>query len=413
MKSLGLVLLAASMMTLVAACTRPAPDPGGMDDGAGGAASSAVTFQEDVDFLRQHGEVELLEGDGGARVAISPTYQGRVMTSGVAPGGRSFGWVNRSFIEAGERGTPFDNFGGEDRFWLGPEGGQYGLYFAPGSDFNLDNWQVPPAINEGAWDVEEQTDESITFERSMEVSNYQGRTFELDVRRTVEMLGEADVREHFGIAPPQSVDWVGFESINEVTNAGSQSWSREGGRPSIWVLGQFESFQGAARIVVPYDEGGGGTIVNADYFQDLDESRLVADEGIIVYKADGKYRSKIGVGPARAQERFGSYNPEARTLTLIQYDKPAGASEYVNSVWAQQDEPYGGDVINAYNDGPTDAGGSSFHELESSSPALDLAPGESYMHPQRTLHLVGPPEALSYLMEEALGVSADEVQRAL
>lgn len=417
MKSIGLIFLASVTAVALAACAQTASAPGdasnGRDSERASAAPEAATFQEDMDFLQQHGNVEVLGREEGGRVAVSPQYQGRVMTSGVAPGGRSFGWVNRAFIETGETGTPFDNYGGEDRFWLGPEGGQYGLYFPPGRAFDLENWQVPPALNEGTWNVEEQTDRSITLARSMQVSNYQGTTFDLDVQRTIRMLGEGDVREHFGISPPESVDWVGFESINEVTNAGSNAWPREGGRPSIWVLGQFETFRGAARIVVPYDEEGSGAVVNDDYFQPLDDSRLVADEGVIVYKADGKYRSKIGVGPARAQAKFGSYNPEARTLTLIQYKKPEGAEAYVNSVWEKQEQPYGGDVINAYNDSPTDAGESSFYELESSSPALDLAPGESYTHPQRTLHLTGPPQALSYLMEEALGVSAGEVARAL
>ena len=36
-------------------------------------------------------------------------------------------------------------FGGEDRFWLGPEGGQFALYFKPGDPFDLDHWQVPEA----------------------------------------------------------------------------------------------------------------------------------------------------------------------------------------------------------------------------------------------------------------------------
>ena len=65
----------------------------------------------------------------GGRIAVSGKYQARVMTSAVEPHGASLGFVNRSFIDAGKTGTAFDNYGGEDRFWLGPEGGQYALYF--------------------------------------------------------------------------------------------------------------------------------------------------------------------------------------------------------------------------------------------------------------------------------------------
>ena len=77
------------------------------------------------------------------------------MTSAVEAGGASLGWINREFIAAGKTGTQFDNYGGEDRFWLGPEGGQFGLYFPPGKPFEFDAWQTPDALQEGAWDVKE------------------------------------------------------------------------------------------------------------------------------------------------------------------------------------------------------------------------------------------------------------------
>jgi len=272
---------------------------------------------------------------------------------------------------------------------------------------------VPPALNEGQWSAEAQSDESMILTRSIQVSNYQDTRFTMDARRTVRMLSESDVREHFGMSVPGAVEWVGFETINEVTDTGAEPWIRKQGLPSIWILGQFETFHDATRIVVPYNEEGSGPILNADYFQSLSNGRLVATDGYIVYKADGKYRSKIGVGPRRAQSMFGSYDPEAQVLTLIQYKKPTGATEYVNSLWKRQDQPYRGDVINAYNDSPTDAGGSSFYELESSSPTLDLAPGESYTRFHRTLHLVGPADMLRRLLEETLGVSAAAVTTAL
>ena len=50
-------------------------------------------------------------------------------------------------------------FGGEDRFWLGPEGGQYSLYFKPGDPFDLDHWQVPDAFDWGAWEIASQSAE--------------------------------------------------------------------------------------------------------------------------------------------------------------------------------------------------------------------------------------------------------------
>ena len=50
--------------------------------------------------------------------------------------GPSFGWLNREVIAARKKQPHMTVFGGEDRFWLGPEGGQYALYFPPGAPFD-------------------------------------------------------------------------------------------------------------------------------------------------------------------------------------------------------------------------------------------------------------------------------------
>lgn len=68
------------------------------------------------------------------------------MTSAVEGAGASLGFVDRAFIKSGKTATPFNNYGGEDRFWLGPEGGQFGLYFPPGKAFEFGNWQTPHAL---------------------------------------------------------------------------------------------------------------------------------------------------------------------------------------------------------------------------------------------------------------------------
>ena len=84
------------------------------------------TYGNDVSFLKQHVEViELSDSSGDARVAIVPAYQGRVMTSTSAgDAGMSYGWINRDLIITGSFAPHINAFGGEDRFWMGPEGGQ-------------------------------------------------------------------------------------------------------------------------------------------------------------------------------------------------------------------------------------------------------------------------------------------------
>src|SRR5580692_7081609 len=117
------------------------------------ARIAAPTLDDDLGFLRAHGPVQVLEAPNGGRVVVSARWQGRVMTCAVEPHGASLGFLHRRFIENGKVGTPFDNYGGEDRFWLGPEGGQFGLYFPSGAPFAIGSWQTPHALQEGPWDV--------------------------------------------------------------------------------------------------------------------------------------------------------------------------------------------------------------------------------------------------------------------
>lgn len=79
-----------------------------------------------------------------------------------------------------------------------------------------------------------------------------------------------------------------------------------------------------------------------------------------------------------------------------------------------QEKPFNGDAINSYNDGPTDNGSQqgSFYELEISSPAAFLKPGEDIIHIQRTYHLKGNVKTLDELTKSLLNVSIDEIKKS-
>lgn len=72
---------------------------------------------------------------------------------------------------------------------------------------------------------------------------------------------------------------------------------------------------------------------------------------------------------------------------------------------------FGGDVINSYNDGPTDTGVimGPFYEIETSSPGAALKPGETLTHTQYTLHFEGSEEELSAITEAVFGISLKRV----
>jgi hypothetical protein len=386
------------------ACATPAPAPAPVR-----LPSGPRSIDDDIALLSARAPVEVLESPFGGRVVVSAAWQGRVMTSAVEPHGASLGFVHRAFIEKGQAGTQFDNYGGEDRFWLGPEGGQFGLYFASGAPFTIAAWQVPHAMQEGAWDVVARDGAHVTMTRAMHLTNWSGTAFDVAVERTVRVLGPDDVRARFGELPPPGAKWVAFESVNRVTNAGARAWAPEAGLLSIWILGMYAPSPDAT-VVVPFDPAGTGPIVNDAYFGKIPPDRLRVHErdGWLAFTADGEKRGKLGLGPSRARDALGSFSPSARLLTLVRYSRAASAPNgYVNSLWARQAEPYGGDVVNSYNDGPTAPGQPSlggFYEIETSSPAAALAPGGSIEHVHTTLHVVGDPAALDPLARRVLGV---------
>ncbi len=372
--------------------------------------AAAASFGADLAFLQQHTKLVVLSGASGVRVVVAPGYQGRVMTSTTGGDeGPSFGWIGRAAIASGARQPHMNVFGGEDRFWLGPEGGQYALYFRAGDPFDFAHWQVPEPIDWGAWEIARRSPTEVRFHKRMTLDNYARARFDIDVDRTVRLLGAADVAKHLGIAPGAGVRAVAFESVNTVTNSGAAAWQRDSGLVSIWILGQFNPSP-QTTVVIPFapgPEAALGPVVNDAYFGTVPPDRLAVRNDVVLFKADGQHRSKIGLSRSRARPIAGSYDAAGRVLTLVQYTRPAGAAEYVNSMWEIQRDPYGGDVINSYNDGPPAPGAAPlgpFYELETSSPALALAAKDRYTHVHRTVHLTGGEADLDRIARATLKV---------
>jgi hypothetical protein len=172
-------------------------------------------------------------------------------------------------------------------------------------------------------------------------------------------------------------------------------------------------------VVVPFEPGpeaARGAIVNAAYFGKVPSDRLVVSDRAVFFSGDGRYRSKIGFSPARARPVLGSYDARDSVLTLVQFDRPADARDYVNSMWEVQKEPFAGDAVNSYNDGPPAPGAKPlgpFYELETSSPAAALPAGGSLVHRHRTVHVVGDRKVLDAIARQALGVGLDAITSAL
>ena len=380
----------------------------------------AFTFGDDLEFLKRHTEVIVLSDESGARqVAVIPAYQGRIMTS-TAGGvkGASFGWVNRELIASGKKQPHINVYGGEDRFWIGPEGGQFSIFFSKGSAFDLEHWFTPAAIDTEPFDVVSRSADRVLCRRKMRLVNYSGTAFDLEVNREIRLLTETETSGQLGVPIPPNVKVVAFESANSLRNTGSKPWEKETGLLSIWILGMLNASQ-STTVVIPFAKGPEsqlGPVVNDAYFGKVPADRLVVKDGVLYFAADSNHRSKIGVAPRRAKPILGSYDAVNRVLTLVQFTLPRGASDYVNSMWEIQKQPYGGDAVNSYNDGPPAPGAAQlgkFYELETSSPALALKPGQLATHVQRTIHLQGSETDLDAIARATLGVSLAEIKKGL
>lgn len=374
------------------------------------------TFGYDLAFLKQHHAdlVLLKDTASGAQVIVLPAYQGRVMTStSGGEKGMSYGWINYDLIAEGKFSEQFTALGGEERFWLGPEGGQFALYFKKGSEFTFNNWYVPKAIDSEPFNLISANAKEAKFEKTMHLENYTGTAFDLKVNRNISILDQNSINELLGLELSTDIRSVGFQSQNIITNTGSNVSDKETGLLSIWVLSMLKS-NDQTNVIIPYKKGDSlslGKIVTDDYFGKLSADRLKIEDGYLLFKADAKQRSKIGVSPKRALPIAGSYDAENQVLTIAQFTLPDGISDYVNSAWKIQDNPFVGDAVNAYTDGPINGKQmGKFYELESSSPALSLASGASAEHIHRTIHLSGPVEKLNEISLKVFGMGLDKLK---
>ena len=371
------------------------------------------TFGFDIAFLKKHKDVLVLGDSGsGAQIAIIKDYQARVMTStAIGKTGNSYGWINYELIQSGKSQPHINPLGGEDRFWLGPEGGQYSVFFKKGSSFDFEHWQTPAPVDSEPFDLISANTTEAIFRKSTTLVNYQGFEFNFDINRKIKILNNDAIGHEFGFTSG-SLHAVAFESNNAITNTGKKGWTKKTGLLSIWILGMYNPSD-KTTIILPYEKSADFTKkVTDNYFGTIPSDRIVESDSLLLLKGDGRYRGKVGIAPAIAKNIAGSYDAGRHILTLVKFDVNKNA-DYVNSKWELQKEPYRGDVVNSYNDGPLVNGGQlgPFYELESSSPAKELKPGETLEHRHITLHLEGDESLLNEIAWKTLGVSLADIAR--
>jgi hypothetical protein len=375
-------------------------------------------FGYDLAFLSQkdNGLIVLSSSDENAQIIVSPKYQAKVFTS-TATGlsGSSFGFVNYDVLNSDIIDEHMNGYGGENRFWLGPEGGKYSVYFEKGAEQVFDNWHTPKPIDIEPWDVVSADAKSVALRKAMQVTNYLGSRFQLNVDRKIALIEPAEANRMLGLAANPALNMVAYQTENAITNTNDFAWTPETGTICIWILDMFNPAPNAV-TVIPFNEGDEaqkGKIVTSDYFGEIPADRLKVMEKVIYLKTDGNFRSKLGLNAKRTKAIAGNYDPGLKRLTITTFDVDNKAI-YLSQEWNPAKDPLSGDALNAYNDGPLADGSimGPFLELESVSPAAFLQPAQSLSHRHTVFHFSGEEKDLSPIAEKLLGVSINEIKNA-
>ena len=379
-------------------------------------------FGEDLAFIKRFFSTQVLSNSDGATLFCVAELQGRTMTTSTnGEQGNSLGYINYAAVERGLVDPQINLVGGEDRIWISPEGGQYSVFFEPGSEkMDFASWRTPPCIDSEAFELIDTQTDSLTYQKMSSVTNMSGFTFDFCLERKVTLLNREKVVADLEIDVPDSVGLVGYVADNKITNTSDTPWVQETGLIGLWAICMNPPAPNAV-LMVPFkkgDEKDLGQIVTADYFGKLSGDRLKVDEdlGLVFLRGDGDFRSKLGISFARACSRLGSWTPETGVLAVVDFNLPESApAGYTNNLWVHQDNPFEGDVINAYNDGPNDSGGKlgGFFELETISPALPLKKDESYTHTTRIVRLEGERDQLDQMAQTLFGANLTQIESAL
>ncbi|WP_276503418.1 DUF6786 family protein [Terrimonas pollutisoli] len=369
---------------------------------------SETPFQKDLDFLEKYDSVVVLTR-GESKVVVSPKYQAKVFTSTTGDGS-SFGWINYQAFDAPP--DPHMNaYGGENRIWLGPEGGPFSLFFPRGFVMDFGNWKIPAAFDTEPWQLLSASDTAVTIKKDMKLVNYSGTELSLSVNRRIGVLDNSGIKQRLGIQYGTGARTVGYFTENNLANMGEQPWTDSTGMPCIWILDMFPPSPNTT-VIIPYNKKDGiSKSANTNYFGEIPASRIKYADNTIFFKADGKLRSKLGIPPGSAKNIAGSYDADKKVLTITLFDvSPTG--RYLNMEWDTKKPPFSGDAVNAYNDGPLEDGRQlgPFYELESVSPAAFLSPGQSLMHRHSVFHFTGDEKELDAICLETLGVTLSQVK---
>ncbi len=239
------------------------------------------SFGYDLHFLQLYDSVIVLR-NGESRVVVSPKYQAKVFTSSASgEEGPGFGWIHYKAFD-GPQDQHMNAYGGENRLWLGPEGGKFSLFFPPGAKMEFSNWKTPAAYDTESWDVTGHTDVSVDLKKDMSLVNYAGSHLRLSINRSIIIMDRDSIDSLLSLSSDTAVLAVGYRTVNTLTNTGTEQWTETTGMPCLWLLDMFNPSPSTV-IVLPY-AGDTTKPATTDYFGEIPADRIKYDQNIIFLK---------------------------------------------------------------------------------------------------------------------------------
>jgi len=317
-------------------------------------------------------------------------------------------------------GQEFDITGGEGsqelifryafgiRDWVGPEGaGDYSFFHKELPLTFEGNWFVPEALNIPKMVSTEGCNQHV--QRSMNdhatLYNLKGNEFKIGFGKQTNIIGSASRLWFLDGLDLEGVDVTGVRRRTTFSNEGENAWNEGYGMPFIWTLAMIGSDEGT-KLFVPYS---GGEVVDYEFDdgKPIPPEMRKSYEGVDVITANGMQRYKIGLAPEHALGMAASYIPSLDCVALLVY-QVASAGNYIDGRWTDTPIITGGHCLNAYNNlGNNPQLPGYFHELEATSPRLELAPEESDHLDTCLVFLHGPIDKLEKVVQKT--VRSDQV----
>lgn len=333
-----------------------------------------------------------------------------MLTSCTNENHEGFGWVNHKLIQSKKSQAHINAFGGEDRFWIGPEAGKFGIFFEPNQDQTFTNWQTPACIDSEPFKVVNTSNNRIELSHTAKFKNYQNFEFEIGINRLIQILSKEQIASALNLEVNNQLNCVGFTSENTLENLSSSQWDKSTGLLNIWILGMFKpSNKGWA--LLPTQKG---ATINTNYFKSDFNNRLIETENLTLYKTDGNAKGKIGLSPNHDKNVVGSFDFEKNILTIVTYETNK-EDVFLNSEWNFDAPPYLGDVLNVYNDGKNEDGSilGPYYELETSSSSKELKKNERIYHKHSTFHLSGDFYELNQVCWSVFGADLNTLKKLI